>query len=273
MAETLSSLKNIDKEKWVENFARFGIISKGIVYCIMGLLTLLAAFGLSRDKGTKTEALNLVYEQPFGRILLFIVALGLFGYVTWRFFQAVRDIDHKGTNTKAIIVRIGYGISALLYLGLTALAVRLSINGPSVGDGDSRRFIISKVLEYPAGNYAIGIGALIIVGTGVKQIYKGLTKKFMKNVQLIASDYQGLFKTAGMIGCLSRGIVLTIIGYFLIRAAVSSNANEAQGTNGAFNFLQHTFGNALMGVVAIGLFLYGIFMFVKARYQSIDLHF
>ena len=108
--------KDEKKEKWIENFARFGIVSKGVVYCLIGILTAMAAFGLQGKKAGKTDAFNLIYEQPFGKILLLIVACGLLGYVTWRFFQAFRDIDHKGNDAKAKVVRIGYAISAVIYL-------------------------------------------------------------------------------------------------------------------------------------------------------------
>ena len=65
--------------------------------------------------------------------------------------------------------------------------------------------------------------------------------------------------------------MLGIIGYFFVMAAIHSNASEAQGTNEAFKFLEHTFGRLLMGIVAFGLLGYGAFMFVKAKYEVIHL--
>ena len=71
----------------------------------------------------------------------------------------------------------------------------------------------------------------------------------------------------GRLGYTARGIVLGIIGYFLLQAALQSDASEAQGTEGALNFLSTTGGPYLMAAVAIGLACYGIFMFVKSKYR------
>ena len=91
----------------------------------------------------------------------------------------------------------------------------------------------------------------------------------MKLVKLYRSGFHDSFEKAGMIGYVARGIVFSIVGYFLLRAAIDSNPREADGTREAFDFLQQNFGNLLMGVVAAGLVAYGIFMFVRARHENI----
>ncbi|HEY0739901.1 MAG TPA: DUF1206 domain-containing protein [Chryseosolibacter sp.] len=261
---TLSGAK---KERLLQRFARFGLASKGVVYCLMGVLTVLAALGLNSQKGNKNEAFKVVYDQPFGKVLLIIIAIGLCGYVTLRVFQAFFDIDDKGKDAKGIFTRLGYGASAILYLGLVIYAIKLASGNP--GGGDSKQFFISKIMEYPMGEWIIGIAGLIVIGSGINQIYKGWSKKFMKRVQLYQSDYRNTFQKAGIAGYIARGLVFSIIGYFLFRAALDSNPAEAEGTDAAFSFLQQNFGNVLMGVVALGLVLYGIFMFVRARYERI----
>ncbi len=262
-----------NKEKWIEYFARTGIIAKGIVYCLIGLLTLLAALGWRGQKMDKSDAFKVIYEQPFGKALLIIIAISLFGYVTWRLFQAIRDIDNKGNDSKAILIRIGYAFSALIYLSLGIYAFKLALSGSSSGEGDAQKNFISKLLDYPGGAWMLGIVAGIIIVNGFRQIYKGALQRFMKNVNFYQSKHAHIFKKAGMIGYISRGVVLLIIGYFFVRAALNKNAAEAQGTKGVFDFLENNFGSVLMGTVAFGLLGYGIFMFVKGRYQKIDIHF
>jgi hypothetical protein len=261
------------KEKWIEYFARTGIIAKGIVYCLIGLLTLLAALGFRGQKMDKADAFKVIYEQPFGKTLLIIIAIGLFGYVTWRLFQSIRDIDNKGNDSKAIMIRIGYAFSALIYLSLGIYAFKLALEGSSSGEGDAQKTLVSKLLDYPGGAWILGIVAAIIIINGFRQIYKGSLKRFMKNVNFYQSKHASIFERAGIVGYVSRGVVLLIIGYFFLRAALNKNASEAQGTKGVFDFLENNFGSLLMGAVAFGLLGYGIFMFVKARYQKIDIHF
>ena len=270
MANFTSALSD-SKDKWFEKFARFGLVSKGIVYLLMGTLSVLAAFGLSTDKGDKEEAFKFIYEQPFGKFLLIAIALGLLGYVMLRCFQAFKNTENKSSDVKGALDRIGYGMSAALYLGIAGYALKLVFAGSAGGEGDSRQFVVSKVLEYPGGKYIIGIASLVVIGMGIYQITRGVTGRFMKRVNLYRSSMKDAFKSAGTIGYISRGIVLAIIGYFMFHAAWVSNPNEAQGTSAAFDFLQNTFGSLMMAIVALGLAGYGVFCFVKAKYQKIDL--
>jgi hypothetical protein len=262
----------MDKEKkdWIEKFFRFGMISKGIVYCLLGIMTVLAAIGFSNETTSKTEAFKTIYEQPFGKFILGFLILGLAGYVALRLFEAIKDLGHKGSDLKAIVTRIGYAFSAAIYIALGFSAVRL-LMGSQGGDDDSKKFIVTKVLSWPGGEWIVGLVALIVIGSGINQIYKGVAVRFMKKIKLIRSNFEKTFKNAGIAGYVSRGIVLAIIGYLLLHGAITHNPNEAQGTDQAFEFLEHTFGRALMGIVAFGLVAYGVFMFVKAKYQHLHM--
>jgi hypothetical protein len=262
-------MNNLKSEQWLDKFFRFGIISKGIVYCLLGLLTVMAALGLGGKKASKADTFNFIYEQPFGKILLSLVALGLFGFVTLRVFQSFKDIDHKGHDASGIITRIGFGISALIYLSLGFYASKLALSGSSGGDGDSKKFIVAKILDMPAGAWIIGIVAIITIISGGYQIYKGISKKFMKDVKLVNSRFNDAYKISGIVGYVARGIVLLVIGYLLFHVALKSNPQGVQDTDGAISFLENKFGTFLMGLVALGLVAYGVFMFVKAKYERI----
>ena len=271
MTRIISASFTPEKKEWFEKFLRFGFISKGVVYCLLGILTVMAAIGLRGDNGSKEQAFKLIYDQPFGKVILAILTIGLLGYVTLRFFQCFKDSDGKGNDVKGLITRIGYGLSALLYLSLGVYAIKLLIGSSGGSGGKSREFIAAKVLEWPGGEWILGITAVIIIASGVNQIYKGVSKKFMKKIMgVIRSGKEKMFENAGMIGYIARGIVLGIIGYMLLHGAITANPSEAKGTDQAFDFLENTFGSLMMGVVAFGLVAYGVFMFVKAKYQNIN---
>jgi len=70
----------------------------------------------------------------------------------------------------------------------------------------------------------------------------------------------------------ARGVVFGIIGFFLVQAALNSNANEARGLSGALRALeQQSYGQWVLGIVALGLIAYGFYMLVLARYRRIIL--
>jgi Domain of Unknown Function (DUF1206) len=74
----------------------------------------------------------------------------------------------------------------------------------------------------------------------------------------------------GRLGYGALGAVFTIIGFFMIVAAVQFNPREAKGLDTALSELLHLpFGPLLLGIVALGLIAYGVYSFVEARYRRL----
>jgi hypothetical protein len=80
-----------EEDMWVERLARLGYTAKGIVYAIIGVLAVKAALGTGGKTTDQKGALGEIATQPFGKFLLVLMALGLIGYVIWRFVEAVQD--------------------------------------------------------------------------------------------------------------------------------------------------------------------------------------
>ncbi|MGZ5242643.1 MAG: DUF1206 domain-containing protein [Bacteroidia bacterium] len=268
------SAKNIipnTSPAWVSRFAKTGLIAKGIVYCILGFLSFMAAFGLGGKKADKQNTVGFLYEQPFGKVILVLLAIGLLCYTAWRFIQAIKNTEHKDKDAKGAFVRVRYAFSGLAYLALAVYALKIVLNGNNGGNGNSRQIIVSKLLEQPFGQILVGLVAVGFFAAGIYQVYKAYSGNYRKNIYYEGLDQakKNAFDRAGKSGYTARGIVWGILGYFLLRAAMHDNASEAQGTKEVFNFLQNSGGAFLMGVVALGLMAYGIFMFVRARYEHV----
>lgn len=261
--------------KWFIKYARFGYASKGVVYCLTGILAILAAFGSEPTSSTgRTNVLNKIIDQPFGVILLGIVALGMVGYVLWRSIEAIKDPHDHGNDIKGILTRTGYAFSAFIYLSLSFYAFRAIFFGiVKSSNGESQRNLIEKILDLPAGQWIVGTIALIIFIRGMQQIYKGISGKYKKNLKeyQINSDYRNLVVRAGAVGCVARGTVWGLISLLFLRAALNQNANEVGGTDNALGFVATDFGSEILGVIAIGLICYGIFKILQALYLKIKL--
>ncbi|KAA5542432.1 DUF1206 domain-containing protein [Adhaeribacter rhizoryzae] len=264
------------RPQWTESFARFGMAAKGVVYTLVGALAFMAAFeinGNSEQGAGKQGVFQFILEQPFGKILLGIVALGLVCYTIWRFIQAFMDSERKGGDAKGIGKRLGYAFSGLIYGSLAFYAAKLVLgSGGGSGGGDSRQTLAGKLLEQPFGQWLVGIVAVGTMAMGLYQIYKAITGKYLKNIQTaqIKSDIKDMLMKAGKVGYIARGIVWGIIGFLFLKAAMNSNAQEAGGTTSAFQFLEQSYGSILLGAIALGLVCYGVFMFVRARYEAIN---
>ncbi|MBC5991590.1 DUF1206 domain-containing protein [Pontibacter cellulosilyticus] len=264
--------------KWVENFARVGLTAKGVVYCLVGILAFMAAFELGRNSSNgagKQGVFQFILEQPFGKWLLGIVALGLACYAIWRLIQGVNDSENKGDDAKGIAKRLRYIFSGLVYAALAYLAAQMVLgnSGGSSGGGDSRETLAAQLLQQPFGQWLAGIVAIIIIGTGIYQIYYGLSDKYKKNVRGAGLKHEVEEKMVrmGKIGYVARGVVWILIGYMFLKAAMQSDPQEAGGSGQAFQFLESSsYGSYLLGAVAVGLVFYGIFMFMRAKYQPIS---
>ncbi|WP_240337039.1 DUF1206 domain-containing protein [Rufibacter psychrotolerans] len=257
----------------IESFAKAGYVAKGVVYILVGVLTAMAAFGLGGQKSSNSEALVQVKELPGGGFLLGILAAGLAGYSVWRLIQAIKDTEQKGTSAKGIGRRVAYAFSGLLYGSLAFLALRIGMgNGGNTSGGSKEKMVIAELLDKPMGKYLAILIGLITIGNGAYQLKKAITGSFMKEVRHLPAGQFNLLKRAGQAGFASRGIVFSIIGFLFVRAAWLQRPQEAEGTKGAFTFLQTSpFGDLLLGIVSLGLIGYGVFMFVQARYSDISI--
>src|SRR5215212_8392088 len=92
----------------VEFLARAGYGARGAVYCLVGALALLAAVGSGGQTGGSRSALQSLLTQPYGKIWLAAIALGLFGFALWRAVEALTDADHRGASWKALGARAAH---------------------------------------------------------------------------------------------------------------------------------------------------------------------
>jgi Domain of Unknown Function (DUF1206) len=73
---------------WMSRLARLGYATKGVVYLIIGGLAAQLAIGHGGSTTDQHGALQTIYSQPFGPVLLGIVALGLIAYGVYSFVEA-----------------------------------------------------------------------------------------------------------------------------------------------------------------------------------------
>ena len=256
---------------WLVRLGRFGYAAKGVVYVIIGGL---AALGALRGGGGTTDsrgALTELLRQPFGYVLLGVVAVGLAGYALWRLVMALKDTENKGRELKGLAVRFGYACIGLVYAGLSYSAVQLTLgNGAGKGSDETSQELTARFMALPFGRWLVGLAGLCVIGFGAWQCYKGLSARFRKKLKIgeMAELTDRLAVRAGQVGLTARGVVFGIVGTFLIQAALHARANEARGLSGALYALeQQPYGPYVLGAVALGLVAYGLYMFVEARYR------
>src|SRR5580765_189406 len=71
-----------------EWLSRAVFVARAAIYLIIGVLALELAFGVGGKATNQQGALQTIARQPFGKVLLILVALGLAGYALWRLMRA-----------------------------------------------------------------------------------------------------------------------------------------------------------------------------------------
>lgn len=255
----------------VQRLARLGYAAKGVVYIIIGYVAADAAFSRSEQVQGSEGALGTILRQPFGKVLLGIMALGLAGYVLWKAVQAVMDPEHKGGDAKGIVARVGYAISAVLYAGLTLEAVRM-LRGSGGGQGSGAQHWTAMVMDKPFGRVVVGLAGLGIAAYGAYEIFRAFKSDLAKKLNLGGSPVATRQRVVmlGRAGMCARGVVFGIVGWLVVKAALQYDPSEAEGLQGALVALRKAaYGPWLLMLVALGLIAYGVFQLVKARYRVI----
>lgn len=254
---------------WVKRVAQTGYIAKGVVYVLLGLLGFMAAFeltGTSNQQASQSGLLQFVKDLPAGTLLLLLLAAGLLCYSAWRGVQTFYQPKEK----KKWPTRLRYFFSGVAYLALAYAAIRLVVENRSA-NGDQNQVLASELLQQPLGQLLVALAALVFTGTGFYQIYYGLSEKYKKHVQAMSrqSAYADTLLRSGKVGYISRGVVWLVIAFLFLRAAIYSRASEAGNTDKAFHFVEASpFGSYMLGVLGVGLVAYGIFNFIRARYEQ-----
>ena len=257
--------------RWFAWMARGGHVAKGVIYIVLGMLAARAVVGLRGGATGKEGAMLAILGQPFGQILLGLVAAGLVGYAIWRLFQALFDPERRGRNLLAVGQRIGFFFSSLFYASLAYTAVRL-LMGIRAGDDQVFEEWTARALGEPSGRWIVGIAGAIVIGAGIFQIYKAYGSKFTEILEWeeMSTTERAWTTWLGRFGLAARGVVYAIIGSFLVRAALDFNPEEAGGSAEALSMLARPpFGLWALGVVAAGLIAYGAYMMAAARYSRI----
>jgi len=259
---------------WVERAGRVGLVAKGVSYALIGILAIQIPLGQGGQATDRQGALRQVASESWGPAALIALAVGFACYAVWRVIEAVVDRQHEGKDPKGLAKRarsLGLGV---LYAASAAAALALVRSGSSGagGSGGDEKQETARVLDWPAGRWivlAVGLGFL---ADGLYNVYRGVTTKFRERLKTgeMSPPVERAAVASGVVGHLARGVVFSLVGVFLAKAAIEYDPSEAVGIDGALlKLAQHDQGPLLLGLVAAGLIAYALYCLVEARYRKV----
>ena len=166
---------------WYAWVARAGLLAKGVSFGIVGVLAIKLAIGEGGKATSREGALQSLAQHSFGKILLILLAIGFAAYALWRFIQGYAERAKGGDEEKAKKwgKRAGYIGRGLIYAGLTYSTIRiLTGSGQQQSQNEKAHHSTAMALSWPGGRWIVGIAGLAIIGAGLWNLYRGLTKKF-----------------------------------------------------------------------------------------------
>jgi hypothetical protein len=252
-----------------ELLSRAGFVARAAVYAIIGVLALRLAIGEGGKLTSQQGALKTVAGQPFGSLLLTVLAIGLGGYALWRLFRAALGRGPEGSDSG--FERLSALGSGLAYGALCLLAVEILIGSGSGGSTDPKSST-AGILGWPGGPWIVGAIGVVTIGVALYQGYRGLTQKFLEDskTEEMSPGVRKWIGRVGTVGHLARMVVFGLIGFFLLKAAVDYDPKTAVGLDGALAKLANqSYGSLLLGIVAAGLIAFAVYSLSDARYRRI----
>ena len=256
----------------LEHLARIGLIAYGVVHLLLAWLALQLAWGGgSGQSADQAGALATLAEQPLGRPLLWLLALGLVALAAWQAAEVLRwrsRLSSTGDARKKALEKVVKSVAkAVLYAALAVLAVRTATGGG--GSGGQQQ--AAGVFGWPAGRWLVALIGLVVIGVGVYLVHKGVSKRFLQEVDLGSAPPRTtrLVTRLGQAGFPAKGVALGVVGALLVYAAVTFDPARATGLDGALRtILEAPFGRVLLTLVAVGIAAFGAYCFVRARYPE-----
>jgi hypothetical protein len=236
--------------------ARAGLAARGVMYILIGIIAVEIATGGTKQKADNSGAIRLVASTPFGKILLWLVAIGFAGLTLWRLsealFGATGPDGHKASQRLASLGR------AILYGVITygILKYALGVGAPSSTDKTSQD-LTAKALHYPGGQVLA---------------YRAYQASFLKHLRMTGASprTRKVVTRLGQIGGVARGAVFCTVGIFLVVAAIEDQPDKAKGIDSALRALARTpLGPWLLVVIAIGLVIFGAYSLCEARWREV----
>jgi hypothetical protein len=255
---------------WFDRYARFGYLAKGVAWGVVGIIALRLAFGQANEQADFYGALAEIDKQPLNAVLLVLLSVGLLGYASWRVVQGFADVEREGGDVRGwskraayILVGLWYGVFGVYALGILA--------GWSTEEEEIRDWT-ATALGWPGGQWLVGTIGVVVIATGLIELYFAFTGKF--EVEVGDSDL-GRFEQVcvictGWYGHAARGVVYSALGFFAIRAAVEFDPDEARGLADTLReLLTQPHGRWIVAFIAAGFIAFGLYCVLLAFHRHI----
>lgn len=267
--------RQLEQSTVVQWLGRLGDVCYGVVHIVIAWLALQVAFGGSSGSTNQVNqqgAITEISAQPFGKVLLWVVAVGLVAFGVWQLLAALtsyRWITKEGKRTRK---RLGSASRGVAVLVIAAFTLKLLFSDPTSSGNSKQQEWTARLMSVPFGRILVGLVAIGVIVAAVIIARRGLAKKFLVDLDLqkLPTGAQTWTKWLGVVGFAAKGVAYAVVGILVGVAAITFDPKKAGGLDKALRTLAaQPFGVVLLTAVALGLAAYGVYCFADARCRKI----
>lgn len=253
----------------LELLARAGLIAYGLVHLLVGWLAMQIAWSGSGGRSADSSgALKTLAGQPFGKVLLWLIVVGLVALAIWQ--AGIAIWGHRGRRGgERTRKRVTSAARALVYGLLASSAAAIALGGGS-SSSQSQKQATAGVLDLPGGRIIVVVAGLVIIAVGIAHIVKAVKQSFLDDLDTssMSAGTRRLVERLGSGGYLAKGVALGLVGGLLTYATVTLDRQKT-GLDGAMQTIaEQPFGKFLLTAVAAGFVAFGLFAIVQSRYRQ-----
>ena len=274
-------VRGLERHDWLRRGLRVGLAARGVVYLVLGYLVARIALGALAGPSTGHTAsgpgvAQAIAQEPGGPAVLIVLGVGLLWYALFSLVDALLHHDDEGPAAKRWGDRAlsAWGVVVYGAFGVFCFTTAASPpHGQTAAKSDQQDTQWSaRVLSWPAGQFWLAALGFVLLGIAAFLLSRTARRSFRERLPEDDMD-RWTWRLAvflGTSGYFGRALLFGIVGWYVVGAAVEDDPSHGQGVDGSVRLLAgSTAGPPVLWVLAVALVLYGLYMFVEARYRRV----
>ena len=255
-----SGLRGASDNPWLERVARLGFVASGLLHLLIAFIAIRVAWGQGGGRADQSGALSLLAQDSWGRVVLWVAAVGLAALGLEQLLEAVTN---SGGDAKDQLGRRGKPAGkAVVYLVL-AYTFQSFAHGSGSSSSKKNTELTASLMRHSGGRALVVLIGLVVLVVGIYHVVKGVRRKFRDDLR---SDPPAVVDALAVAGYVAKGVALAVVGVLFCIAGIHRQPSQASGLDGALRALRdQPAGPVLLTVVAAGLAAYGLYSFCRAR--------
>jgi len=264
---------------WLRAGSRFGLACRGTVYLLVGYLAFRLALASHERAGAPASgagAVQAAVAPAWGRVPLVLLVAGLAAYALTQLVEAVFRPAHAtgpmGAWRQRAVSSWGFVLYSVFCLSTARLLAGNRAEQTARSEQRQDAGVTADLLRTGWGQALLVLAGILVVAGGLEAGRRAVRLNFRERFTAghMSRALAIITRALGAFGSVARAVVFVLTGAFLIKAAVLSRADQAKGLDAVFRSVASShYGAWLLALLACGLFCYGLYCLVEARYRDL----